>query len=303
MMTRRRQTDHTTTAEFLERRNSLSSPSRRGFTVLELLTVIGIVSTLAAIVLPAVGSAREAARRIQCVNQLKQVGIALHGYHEVCRSFPPGWQWESTNQSAYGWAVPLLPYLEQNSIYEHTNRDVQITAPSNAKSRTTSIELLLCPSDLTEPTFMLTWEDETTGEYRPLFELPTASYFGVFGTSEPDDIDDPNPPVGEGTFIETQSIRLANLQRGPSNTIIVGERTMARVPATWLGISRDGADATCRLTGNVRVSPNCDLCDECEFSSRHPGGSNFLWGDGRVSLVAQTIDSREYQRMSRRTDD
>jgi prepilin-type processing-associated H-X9-DG protein/prepilin-type N-terminal cleavage/methylation domain-containing protein len=283
--------------------HSLRVLRRAGFTVLELLTVIGIVSTLAAIVLPAVGSAREAARRMQCVNQLKQVGIALHSYHEVCGSFPAGWQWEATNNSAYGWAVPLLPYLEQNAIFEQTDRNRVLTHPANARARGTSIGLLLCPSDLAEPTFLLSWEDEVAGTSGPLFDLPTASYFGVFGTYEPDGDDGASiQPEGDGTFIESHSIRLADLQRGTGQTMIVGERTMARIPSTWLGVDRQGADAACRLVGNAMVAPNCDTCDECEFASRHSGGANFLWGDGRVSLVSGSIDSREYQRMSRRCD-
>lgn len=277
-------------------------PRRTGFTVLELLTVMGIVSTLAAIILPAVGSAREAARRMQCVNQLKQVGIALHSYHEVCGSFPAGCQWESTNQSAYGWAVPLLPYLEQRAVYERIDRNRLLTDPSNTQARATSIGLLLCPSDITEPTFLLSWEDEVTDASGPLFDLPTANYFGVFGTHEPDEDDLPNPPPGDGTFIDSRCFRLADLQRGTSNTMIVGERTMARVPGTWLGVDRQGADGPCRLVGNALTSPNCDICDECEFDSRHPGGANFLWADGRVSLVSENIDSRQYQNMSRRSE-
>jgi prepilin-type processing-associated H-X9-DG protein/prepilin-type N-terminal cleavage/methylation domain-containing protein len=283
------------------RTGGLSRSTRRSaFTVLELLTVMAIVSTLAAIVLPAVGSAREAARRMQCVNQLKQVGIALHSYHEVCGSFPAGWQWESTNNSAYGWAVPLLPYLEQNAIYERTDRNRVLTHPANTQARATSIDLLLCPSDLTEPTFLLSWEDEVANTSGPLFDLPTTSYVGVFGTSEADDTT-PAPP-GEGTFVGHRTVRLVDLERGASNTTITGERTMATVPSTWLGVDRQGADAACRLVGNMLTSPNCDTCDECEFSSRHPGGANFLWGDGRVSLISETIDSRQYQRIARRAD-
>lgn len=279
-----------------------SARARRGFTVLELLAVVGICSTLAAVVLPAVGSAREAARRMQCVNQLKQVGIALHSYHEIAGSFPTGWQWEVTNNSAYGWAVPLLPYLEQRSIYERTDRNALLTDPTNTQARATSIGLFLCPSDITESTFLLSWEDETTDASGPLFDLPTASYFGVFGTHEPDGDDGAFiQPEGDGTFIESRSIRLVDLQRGASNTIIVGERTMARVPSTWLGVDRAGADAACRLTGNAWTAPNCELCDECEFASRHPGGANFLWADGRVGFVSEAIDSREYQAMSQRS--
>jgi prepilin-type processing-associated H-X9-DG protein/prepilin-type N-terminal cleavage/methylation domain-containing protein len=280
--------------------NSSRLLRRTGFTVLELMAVMGIVSTLAAIILPAVGSAREAARRMQCVNQLKQVGIALHSYHEVCGSFPAGWQWESTSSSAYGWAVPLLPYVEQNAIYEQTDRNSVLTHPTNTRVRATAIGLLLCPSDLTEPTFLLSWEDEVANTSGPLFDLPSASYIGVFGTLEADETT-PAPP-GDGTFVEHRTVRLVDLERGASNTTITGERTMARVPSTWLGVDRQGADAACRLVGNMLTSPNCDTCDECEFSSRHPGGANFLWADGRVSLVSENVDSREYQRMSRRSE-
>lgn len=301
-MVRRHDADQQGLRRLADGCDSSRSLRRSGFTVLELLTVMGIVSTLAAILLPAVGSAREAARRMQCVNQLKQVGIALHSYHEVAGSFPAGCQWEATNNSAYGWAVPLLPYLEQRAIYEQTNRNRLLTHPSNMRARATSIDLFLCPSDITEPTFLLSWEDETTDASGPLFDLPTASYFGVYGTHEPDDENLPVPVPGDGTFVDGWCIRLADLQRGTSNTIIVGERTMARVPGTWLGVDRTGADWSCRLVGNALTSPNCDVCDECEFDSRHPGGANFLWGDGRVGLVSENVDSQEYQRMSLRSE-
>lgn len=281
--------------------SSLLTAARDGFTVLELLIVMGVVSVLTAILLPAIGATREAARQLQCKNQLKQIGLALHNYHDICGSFPAGWQWEATKTSAYGWVVPLLPFLEQRPIYDRTYRNLLLTHPHNTVVRQTSIGLLLCPSDTTAPTFMLAWEDESAGSSGPLFELPTANYFGVFGTNEPDELNP--PPTGDGTFIELRPIRLIELQRGSSNTIIVGERTMARVPSTWLGVDRQGADANCRLVGNAWTSPNCDLCDECEFASRHPGGANFLWGDGRVEAVSQQIDSREYQRLARRADD
>ncbi|NQV24594.1 MAG: DUF1559 domain-containing protein [Rhodopirellula sp.] len=195
---------------------------RSGFTVLELLTVMGIVSTLAAIILPAVGSAREAARRMQCVNQLKQVGIALHSYHEIHGSFPTGWQWEATNNSAYGWAVPLLPQLEQNAIYEQTDRNSLLTDSVNTRARATSVSLLICPSDIVAPVFTLAWENKATLGTGPLFDLPTASYVGVFGVTEADET---NPvPLGEGTFVADKAVRLADLQRGASHTAVVGER-------------------------------------------------------------------------------
>ncbi len=275
--------------------------SRNGFTVLELLSVMGIVGLILSLLLPAVGSAREAARRIQCVSQLKQIGIALHNYHDVARCFPPGTQWEASHESAYGWAVPLLPYLEQQAVYEEVDRNSLLASSVNNAARGRSLGIFLCPTDITEATFLLQAEDEITEETSPLFDLPTANYFGVFGALEPDEDEILPRPLGDGTFIDSRSIRLAELTRGTSNIAIIGERTMERLPATWLGVDRQGDDAECRLLGHLFVAPNCMECDECEFASRHPGGSNFLWGDGRVSLVSSNVDSNEYQKFGRRS--
>lgn len=281
---------------------SLHDTPRNGLTVLELLVVMSIIAVLVAIFLPAISSAREAARRVECVNNLKQIGLALHSYHEVAGAFPAGWEWERSQHSAYGWAVPLLPYLELESLLDRIHRDRVLTDPANAAVRRVSIGTLLCPSDLHEQTFMLASDSELSHSSRQLFELPTANYFGVFGIAEPDEQDPLNPIVGEGTFIESRPVRMAELQRGASNTLLIGERTMARVPSTWLGVDRFGADSACRLVGNALTAPNCEACDECEFDSRHRGGANFLWGDGRVTLVPDSIDSQLYQRLSRRSE-
>ncbi|QDV48394.1 DUF1559 domain-containing protein [Gimesia fumaroli] len=277
---------------------SRSRQLRRGFTILELLVTFGVIGTLMGLILPAVGSAREVARQLQCKNQLKQIGLALHSYHDTNNCLPSGWQWEASRQSAYSWAVTLLPYLEQRAIYDQVNRNQILSHPLNQSARSTSIVNFLCPSDIIDPTFMLYEENKLTETLTPLFELPTANYFGVFGTIEPDD--SIPAPLGDGTFLEFRLVRFADLQRGLSNTIIVGERTMAKVPSTWLGVDSSGEDAACRLVGMAMTTPNCNICDECEFSSRHPGGANFLWGDGRVRIVSENIDSSTYQGMARR---
>jgi len=95
-------------------------------------------------------------------------------------------------------------------------------------------------------------------------------------------------------------VRFADLQRGQSHTIIVGERTTAMVPSTWFGVHFRGEDAACRLVGSAMTNPNCETCDECEFGSRHSGGSNFVWGDGHVSLLMHDIDPHEYQILAKR---
>lgn len=269
-----------------------------GFTILELLVSMGVISILAALVLPAVSSAREAARKVQCVNQLKQIGVALHSYHDQHGALPPGLQWESLHQSAYGWGVPLLSFLDQSAVYRQTHRDRLLSDSSNAQSRQMALPIFLCPSDISEPQFTLYAEDELHGLGPALVDLPTANYVGVFGTFEADEPDYRAP--GDGVFIDSRSVGFEEVQRGLSNTLFVGERTMAHVPSTWLGVDARGADAACRLVGNATTTPNCQQCDECEFTSRHPGGANFLWGDGRVALVSESIDSREYQNLARR---
>ena len=281
---------------------------RAGLTILELLTTMGIVSTLAALLLPALNSARETARRTQCVNQLRQIGIALHSYYDQYECLPAGWQSEPSGQSAYGWLVPLLPYLDQRAIYSQIDRNRTIGHPANATARRTAIALLVCPSDIIEPTFVLFREQEDEGDQSttPPIDLPTANYVGVFGTHEADDAfeagHDVSSSPGDGVFLGDRAIGFAEVRRGLSNTLVVGERTMARLPSTWLGVEFRGEDSTCRLVGNATTSPNCNACDECEFDSRHPGGSNFLWGDGRVRLISENVNSTEYQRLARRSE-
>jgi len=279
---------------------NVSRHQRRAFTVLELLVTFGIITTLVSLILPAVGSAREAARQLQCKNQLKQIGLALHSYHDTHRCLPSGWQWEASGKSAYGWAVTLLPYLEQRAIYDQVDRSRLLSHPFNLSSRSTSIVNFLCPSDIIDPTFMLYEENKLTETMTPIIELPTTSYVGVFGTLEADD--GIPAPAGDGTFLESRPVSFVHLQRGLSNTIIVGERTMAKVPSTWLGVDISGEDAACRLVGSAMTTPNCELCDECEFSSRHPGGSHFLWADGRVRILSESLDTTTYQQLARRTN-
>jgi prepilin-type processing-associated H-X9-DG protein len=279
---------------------------RPGFTILELVVSVGIVMLLAALILPAIGSAREAARRTQCMNNLRQIGLALHTYHDQHRSLPAGWVWEASKPSGYGWAASLVPYLEDNvpPIY----RNLPLSDPRNRSARQTRPEIFVCPSDITEPVFTLVMGDEDDEDAAtaaaafnegPPVELPAANYLGVFGTIEPDD--DVPPPPGDGAFLETRPVSFSQFLGGLSNTIIVGERTTARLPSTWLGVDFRAEDAACRLVGNAATAPNCAPCDECEFGSRHSKGANFLFGDGHVKLLSTTTEADVYRRMARRS--
>ncbi|MCA9080041.1 MAG: DUF1559 domain-containing protein [Planctomycetaceae bacterium] len=267
-----------------------------GFTILELLTTLAVIALLMALILPAVGAAREAARRMECDNHLRQIGLALHNYHDQHGSLPPGWQWDRDHRTAYSWAVAILPQLDQSAVSDSVNRGEAIGYPANSLARSTSLPVYLCPSDISVPRFPLMEALSPGSPPSVLIELPTASYVGVFGIAEPDDV--VPAPIGEGAFIEAKAIRFRDFQDGLSNTCIVGERTMERLPSTWYGFDLRGEDHACRVVGQMMTGPNCRVCDECEFASRHPGVSQFLWGDGHVAGVSEGVDAQAYRRMA-----
>ena len=251
---------------------------------------------------------------MQCIDHLREVGLAVHNHHAANKELPPGWTFDPSAQSAYGWAVSLLPYLSQSALSEQIDVTKTIGDPRHDSARATVLEVLLCPSDITEPTFTLYADDEDENENEAsgltaglplsgvpvplaLIELPTANYVGVFGTIESDD--SIPAPLGDGCFLENRVTRFRDFQRGLSSTIIVGERTMAQVPSTWFGVVLSGEDASARLVGSALEGINNVWADECDYSSRHPGGANFLWGDGHVSFITQHVDLREYHRWAR----
>ena len=284
------------------------SVPRPGLTVLELLVTISIIGILAAVLLPALGAARESTRRVQCVDHLREVGLALHNHHSAKKQLPAGWEFDPSKQSAYGWAVSLLPYLDQVALSQQIDKTKSVDDPMHLLARKTSLQVMLCPSDIADDSFMLFEDEEDEPDAQPsafsdsasvqlpLSELPTANYVGVFGTMEPDD--EIPAPIGDGVFVENRHSRFRDFQRGLSHTIVVGERTMAQVPSTWLGVNLMGEDAAARMVGSALEGINHPLADECDFSSRHPGGANFLWGDGHVTFVNEHVDLWEYHRWS-----
>src|SRR4051812_46688665 len=149
----------------------------RGFTLVELLVVIAIIALLVALLLPAVQQAREAARRTQCRNNLKQVGLALHNYHDTNSTLPPGWVGVTSGQSdvnginGWSWAARVLPQLDQSPLFNSINFNFQVGAASNLVPRTTGLAVYRCASDILPDK----WNIRAADTKAPLADIAAAS--------------------------------------------------------------------------------------------------------------------------------
>jgi prepilin-type N-terminal cleavage/methylation domain-containing protein len=290
------------------------SQKHRGFTLIELLVVIAIIAILIALLLPAVQQAREAARRTQCKNNLKQIGLALHNYLDVARVLPPGWiavdvtgspsAHEGT--SGVGWATMILPYIEQGNIYRQFNASLPLTDPANAAFLRNQIPGYKCPSDPQPETFFIAEE----GSGAIITGLPIANYIGSFGTEELDGCENApgDLPVmadgtckGDGVFYHNSRVRIADFTDGTTNTFIVGERkTVAKLDwfTTWPGMIAEGEEAFQRVCGSADHTPNHPDTHFDDFSSPHVGGTQFCLGDGSVRFISENIDRGVYQSLA-----
>jgi prepilin-type N-terminal cleavage/methylation domain-containing protein/prepilin-type processing-associated H-X9-DG protein len=301
---------------------------RRGFTLIELLVVIAIIAVLIGLLLPAVQKVRESAARLQCKNNLKQIGLALNNYHDRAEGFPPGYcsnlqpgtqpsspggdcTWNEIGPG-WGWGAYLLNDLEQNNLSRQIRFDLDIKDPANAAARTTTLKVFICPSEPRPMNF------EVVDAYgNPLVAVAHSSYVGMNGA--------PNGVTSDafdnnGAFLRNTRLRIKDITDGLSNTLFIGERCTNMSNTTWTGAVRGAvtpdlrypdtpdqlanAEGDCALVlchGSTVHLPNNPLVKDADATaSFHTNGVNFLFGDGSVQSINSGINPYVYQALCTR---
>jgi len=289
-----------------------------GFTLIELLVVIAIIAVLIGLLLPAVQSAREAARRIQCVNNMKQLALAEHNYHDVNNVFTTSQNFslDSTGQlpiyASSGWRVTILPYIEQQNLWNAYNTNVLVWDPENMNTIIdVSINAYHCPSDAKVAQRYDVGPQFTSV---PVF-MHFSSYAGNngvwFNYTRPTPYSAwPTMQIGAsgtlGVMFQLSNVGISAITDGTSNTFMLGEWAYGKLSPSdeacwhwWVGYKPgDATFATmypinpfnkCANSGNA-VADSYDL----SAGSFHPGGANFAMCDGSVKFMKETINTSPY---------
>jgi prepilin-type N-terminal cleavage/methylation domain-containing protein/prepilin-type processing-associated H-X9-DG protein len=298
---------------------------RSAFTLIELLVVIAIIGLLIALLLPAVQKVREAAARLQCGNNLKQIGLACHGFHDAKKAFPTGYlasvpyvDGETDTAPGWGWAAFILPFLEQDVVF--TQLDFKQPVQTSAAIQML-LPVYLCPSD-SFPSSAFSVADAFGNS---LALAAPASYKACVGGDESATA----ASSGLGIFFRNSRIRLTEVRDGSSNTLLIGEHAWGNANGVWAGViagavtmrgaqnpnpgsqSSWGPAADLVLAHSHLNNATSDADGGLDdFASLHSGGSNFLFADGSVHFIrsipgdnpdgSYTPDSLVFQAMGTR---
>lgn len=290
----------------------------RGFTLVELLVVIAIIGIMVGLLLPAVQAAREAARRMSCSNNLKQIGLAMHNYHDTYRAFPPG----TVHTNKLGWGAGILAFVEQGNLRQQIesnvpwqpgvslwNSDAGQVANVPIHWGETKLPGFMCPSDPGEGRSHDFWRVRKVTANDTY--LGKSNYLGVMEARSdrvrdvaPLNIPTIMPGILRLNRGATEVARMGNVTDGTSNTAMVGERD-TRIPhqgGIWAGSLRQDLYANTGIMANVQPFRNgartpiflINGTDGSAFSSLHTGGAQFTFGDGHVQFLSQNIDEYTY---------
>ncbi len=258
--------------------------ARLGFTLVELLVVIAIIGVLIALLLPAVQSAREAARRTACQNNLRQVGLALHLYHDTHSEFPRG-GWAAT-KAELSWAAAILPHLEEGAVSDQIDHTKPYTDPTNLVAGETSLNVFLCP---TAPHDSL-WRKSADLPYSSEKRYARTDYGAVNGERGLRLPSGTNQPE-RGAMIFEQSISLKEITDGASHTVLIGEAPEG-LHGIWIGV-RNLFDQSAAVNAPALFAPQYVFRDYGqEISSHHPGGAGVLLADGAVRFLPESLDDQ-----------
>ena len=286
------------------------SRTRRGFTLVELLVTIAIIGVLLALIVPAVQGAREAARRAQCRNHLKQIGLALHNYHDSNGVFPISHGiglYNDTNRGA-GWMPRLLPHLDQAALFSKVRWCEPLVDPDNDVVARTVVRVFLCPSDSHGNGVMPNRRNSTAPRAVTNYKACLGSNWewGPFAPSTSSGGRNANQTNGlelcngflcRGGDLPPLTTRMPDIADGTSHTFAVGEAVPEWTWHTWW-YGFNASTATCAVRLNHWQKPETALADWFEnysFASRHAGGGHFLMVDGSVRFVSENVSHEVYR--------
>jgi len=321
--------------------NSLRrSPQRRGFTLIELLVVIAIIAILIALLLPAVQQAREAARRSQCKNNMKQIGLALHNYHDTYNVFPPaalaihnsGVAVQPTDaepgrtavRGGWGWGVYILPFLDQAPLYTLLNPNGNNFPAAPTNETRTVLPVYQCPTEASPNLHFATamgGDGSANGHAR-------SSYAAVCGSGNNADYANKSPTNTRGMFTYNSSVRMRDVTDGTTNTIMIVERfwdgadSESRRGAIWAGKCPGGPNNAGNKYSNIVRVENLPAwiingTNNNAAASMHGGrgqsvpsgtalkggfGTHAVMGDGSVRFISENLHGPTWQLLGQMSD-